>query len=328
MPEIMLRYDFRNPEFATTTAAEQYAACLRQCAWAEEHGIDSVVLSEHHGLSDGFLPAPLTAAAAIAGRTHSLRITVAALLVPLYDPISLAEQLAVLDLVSGGRVRIVAGLGYRDEEFAMFGASRSTRSQDTEDRLRVLVKAWQGKPFDYRGGQVLVTPVPERAPHELVMVGGSSEIAARRAARLRLGFYPALPDPALAQRYEEACAAEGFTAGFVELPPTMGFLHVTHDPERAWQQIARHAIYEAVTYSSAKPPGEHSAMEVDGETLAEVKNSGVYRVVTPAECVELAGKLGPSGKLVLHPLMGGLPPELGWESLELFAAEVLPKLTR
>jgi hypothetical protein len=90
----------------------------------------------------------------------------------------------------------------------------------------------------------------------------------------------------------------------------MGFVHVTHDPERAWQRIARHAVYEAVT------------------TLAEVKNSGVYRVVTPAECVEPAEQLGPEGKLVLHPLMGGIPPELGWESLELFAAEVLPKLTR
>jgi hypothetical protein len=105
-------------------------------------------------------------------------------------------------------------------------------------------------------------------------------------------------------------------------------VHVTHDPERAWQRIARHAVYEAVTYSAAKPAGEHSAVEVDGETLAEVKNSGVYRVVTPAECVERAEQLGPEGKLVLHPLMGGIPPELGWESLELFAAEVLPKLTR
>src|SRR5262245_37077670 len=118
---IAIRYDLRAPKFGSTTHAEMYAACLDQCAWADAHGLDSVVLSEHHGVEDGYLPAPVTLAAAVAGRTRTIRISIAAVLVPLHDPVRLAEQLAVASLASGGRVSFVAGLGYRDEEFAMAG---------------------------------------------------------------------------------------------------------------------------------------------------------------------------------------------------------------
>src|SRR3954451_13789483 len=104
MAAIALRYDLRVPPFATTTHAAQYAACLEQCGWADERGFDVVTLSEHHGVDDGYLPAPLTLAAAIAGRTKRININIAAVLVPLHDPVRLAEQLAVLDLASGSRV--------------------------------------------------------------------------------------------------------------------------------------------------------------------------------------------------------------------------------
>src|SRR5216110_3707424 len=129
MTMIGLRYDLRVPSFCSVTHAELYAACLEQCAWADRLGLDFVVLSEHHGVDDGYLPAPLTLAAAIAGRTKSIRINVAAVLVPLHDPVRLAEQLAVLDLASGSRVGLIAGLGYRREEFAMAGVDRAERGR-------------------------------------------------------------------------------------------------------------------------------------------------------------------------------------------------------
>src|SRR5207248_9873568 len=104
--------------------ARHAAAVLMPCTCADSNGHDLVVLSERHGVDDGYLPAPLTLAAAIAGRTKRININIAALLVPLHDPVRLAEELAVLDLASGSRVGVVAGLGYRDEEFAMAGVDR------------------------------------------------------------------------------------------------------------------------------------------------------------------------------------------------------------
>src|SRR6266571_9019972 len=109
MTMIGLRYDLRVPAFSSATHAELYAACLEQCAWADERGFAFVALSEHHGVDDGYLPAPLTLAAAIAGCTRRIQVSIAAVLVPLHDPVRLAEQLAVLALASGGRVSLVAG---------------------------------------------------------------------------------------------------------------------------------------------------------------------------------------------------------------------------
>ena len=156
------------------------------------------------------------------------------------------------------------------------------------------------------------------------MIGGSTEIAARRAARLRCGFFPAVGDPVLAERYAGECAAVGFDAGFCSLPSGPGFVFVAEDPDRAWEAIGPHALFDAQTYAAWQEGQQRSAVDVEGApSWEDVRASGVYRVVTPDECVALAGEVG---SVLLHPLMGGIPPELGWESLELFGRAVLPRL--
>jgi alkanesulfonate monooxygenase SsuD/methylene tetrahydromethanopterin reductase-like flavin-dependent oxidoreductase (luciferase family) len=326
MPMLALRYDLRAPQWGPATPAELYSACLEQCAWGDERGVDFVILSEHHGVDDGYLPAPLTMAAAIAGRTRRIQIQIAALLVPLHDPVRLAEQVAVLDLASSGRFGFVAGAGYRHEEFEMAAVDRAQRGRLLEEYIEVLRTAWTGEPFEWRGRTVRVTPRPVTRPHPLIMIGGSTPVAARRAARLRLPFFPAVGDPELARIYTEECERVGFAHGFCSLPAGPGFVHVAEDPEAAWDRIGPHALHEARTYGSWQTPDQRSHVDVHAADLDEVRRSGVYRVVTPDECVALAEELGPFGTVVLHPLMGGIPPDLAWESLELFEAKVLPRL--
>jgi alkanesulfonate monooxygenase SsuD/methylene tetrahydromethanopterin reductase-like flavin-dependent oxidoreductase (luciferase family) len=320
MTMVALRYDLRVPPFATATHAELYAACLEQCAWGDEKGLDLAVLSEHHGIDDGYMSAPLTLAAAIAGRTRRMQINIAAILVPLHDPVRLAEQIATLDLVSGGRVGYVCGLGYRHEEFEMAGVDRAQRGKLLEEAIGVMRKAWTGEPFEWRGRTVRVTPRPRSEP--MLLIGGSTPAAARRAARLRAGFFPAVGDSTLKDIYEAECGKLGFN-GFAMLPGGPGFVHVSDDPERDWQRIAPHALYEAQTYASWQTPGQRSQVHVDAKEIDELRRSGVYRVVTPDECVALAKEFG---RIVLHPMMGGISPELGWEGLERFASKVLPRL--
>lgn len=321
MAIVGIRFDLRAPAFAKVSMRDQYAACLEMCGWADTLGVDLCVLSEHHGVDDGYLPAPVTLAAAIAGRTRKLAINIAALLVPLHDPVRLAEELAVAQLASGGRLSLVVGLGYRREEFAMAGVDRAQRGRLLDEYVGVLRQAWTGEPFAWRGRTVRVTPRLDAPP--AILVGGSTEKAARRAARLHAGFFPAIGDPALAAVYEEECRRVGFAGGFVMLPSGPGFVHVSNDPERDWQRIGPHALYDAQTYAAWQTAGQRSAMHVEATTLEAVRQSGAYQVLKPADTVKLARE---TGRVILHPLMGGMAPALGWESLRLFEREVLPQL--
>jgi len=321
MAMIALRYDLRAPAFAQVTHEALYRTCLEQCAWGDARGLELAVLSEHHGVEDGYMSSPVTLAAAIAGRTRQMRIQIAAVLVPLHDPVRLAEQLATVDLVSGGRVGLVAGLGYRQEEFDMAGVDRTRRGRLLEEYVGVMRQAWSGEPFAWRGRTVRVTPKPSRPP--VILIGGSTPAAARRAARLRAGFFPAIGDRTLVDVYDAECRRQGFDGGFAMLPGGPGFVHVSEDPERDWVRIAPHALYDAQSYHAWQTPDQRSQVHVDARTVEDVRRSGVYRVVTPDECVALAREVG---TLVLHPLMGGMPPELGWAGLELFASKVLPRL--
>jgi alkanesulfonate monooxygenase SsuD/methylene tetrahydromethanopterin reductase-like flavin-dependent oxidoreductase (luciferase family) len=324
MPTI--RFDLRLPDFAATSRDAQYAAALEQAAWAEQHGFATAVLSEHHGTDDGYVSSPLVMAAAIAARTSTIHITISALLVPLHNPLRLAEDIATVDIISRGRLAIVAGLGYRVEEFEMFGIDRSKRGRILEENIEVMRKAWTGEEFEYQGRPAKVTPTPFTKPHPLLFIGGSTEIAARRAARLNLPMFPAIGDPALVDIYNDECAKVGYQ-GWIMLPHGPGFVHVTEDPEKAWAQIGPHALFDAETYSAWQTPGQRSNVHVKAQTVDDVKASGVYRIVTPDECVQLIDELGPTGALCFHPLMGGMDPDLGWESLELYATKVLPRLS-
>jgi alkanesulfonate monooxygenase SsuD/methylene tetrahydromethanopterin reductase-like flavin-dependent oxidoreductase (luciferase family) len=162
---------------------------LDMSAWADAHGVDVIRVSEHHGSEDGYCPSPLTALAAIAGRTRRVRLRTMALLLPLYDPVRMAEDVAALDLVSAGRIELVIGAGYRESEFALFGKDRSTRGRQVEEGIAVLRRAWAGEEFSYQGRPV-ITPQPYQTGGPALLLGGSSHAAARRAARIADGFVP------------------------------------------------------------------------------------------------------------------------------------------
>ncbi len=321
MTMVGIRFDLRVPPMAQATHAELYEACLDMCQWADELGLDIAVFSEHHGVSDGYMSAPLTLAAAVAGRTKKLRLNIAALLLPLHDPVRIAEQMATIDLLSDSRLSLVVGLGYRHEEFEMAGVDRSKRGKILEEYVTVMRQAWTGEPFEWRGRTIRVTPKPKNPP--MVLIGGSTPIAARRAARLQAGFFPAVGDAALADIYAEECKKLGFHGGFTAMPGGPGFVHVTNDVEAAWKQIGPHALYDAQTYHAWQTPDQRSEVHTDAQTIDDVRRSGVYEIVTPAQCVDLAAK---HGRIILHPLMGGLSPKVAWENLKLFEKEVLPKI--
>ena len=121
----MLRFDMRAPKIGAPTI-ELYSAATEMCGWAEEHGALAAVLCEHHGSDDGYLPSPLILASAIAARTDRLPSLSLVVMLPFYDPVRLAEDIAVLDIISKGRASYILALGYRPEEFEHFGVDSRT----------------------------------------------------------------------------------------------------------------------------------------------------------------------------------------------------------
>jgi alkanesulfonate monooxygenase SsuD/methylene tetrahydromethanopterin reductase-like flavin-dependent oxidoreductase (luciferase family) len=318
----VLRFNFVQPGLDPAEMSARYRAGIEMAAYADANGFMAVSFEEHHGAENGWSPSPLVTAGMVLACTHNVRVTIQALLVPLHDPLRVAEDLAVLDLAGGGRLSVVAGLGYRPSEYAAHGKDWERRGALMDECLDVILKAWSGEPFEHNGTTTRVTPIPGSPPQALLFVGGRTKVAARRAARFGLPFWPVAHLPDLEAYYLKQCKEHG-TTGFAIMPsPDTTFTFVAEDPDRTWAELGHHFLHEAQTYAGWQNNDTHSAAYSAATTVDELRAEGKYTVRTPAECVELAKD--PSFVFVHHPLCGGLPPGRGWESLRLFVDQVLP----
>jgi alkanesulfonate monooxygenase SsuD/methylene tetrahydromethanopterin reductase-like flavin-dependent oxidoreductase (luciferase family) len=320
-----LRFDMRAPAEGANTR-DLYTAALDMAAWGESNGCVSVILSEHHASPDGYLPAPLILAAAMAARAQTLPIQVAALIVPLHDPIGLAEQMAVLDITSGGRVSYVTAVGYRPEEYAMFGRELRGRGRRMDVCLEAMKQAWTGDPFEFEGRPVRVTPTPLTPGGPTLFMGGNTAPAIRRAARFGMGVIAEGGDPSIVALYEEECEKAGTTPLLCIAPPTgaVTSAFVAEDPDRAWSELGPYLLHDATMYAAWMGGAHTSASRSSARDVEALRDeNGPYRIFTPDEAVAYVKG---HGVLLLQPLCGGLPPELAWPSLELVAGKVMPAL--
>src|SRR6266568_6640016 len=155
------------PPDSGRTFAQEYREVLDLVRLAETLGFDSAWVSEHHGAGDGYLPSLLPMLAAFAAATDRIRLGTGVLLTPFHHPLRLAEDAAVVDQISGGRLILGLALGWREEEFRMFAMPLSERVRRTVETVEILRKAWTGERFSHEGkvysfDRVKVTPAPER----------------------------------------------------------------------------------------------------------------------------------------------------------------------
>ena len=154
---------------------------LDQIAWGENHGFDDVWLSEHHFIEDGYLPSILPVAAAIAARTKRIRIASGVLLMPFHNPVRLAEDIAVVDIISGGRFELGVGVGFKHEEFEGFGVPFKERGARTNQSLEIIRRLLSGETVTYKSEffdfkNVKVTPEPIQKPHPPYGWGASPQL--------------------------------------------------------------------------------------------------------------------------------------------------------
>ncbi len=324
MLELAIRFDLRSP-VGQTPHALLYPTAIEQAAWADRMGFTTCYLAEHHGATDGYLPAPFVLAGAMASRTRDIRFHFSAIIATIHNPVRLAEELSVLDNISSGRVEATFGIGYRPHEFQLFGVDKTKRARILEETIEICKAAWAGEEVTYNGVTLAVRPIPVQPGGPPIYIGGSAEPSAHRAARIGDGYRPAI------KSLYEIYVADVEANGGATPPPLRDtqplFLFVAEDPDKAWSQLAENLLYATnATATWAQERGVGDTPFKAAEDINELRANPTFQVLTPQEAIAFATDLGDNGELVVHPLMGGINPELSWSSLELLESKVIPSL--
>jgi len=311
-------FDLRVPDFGAPPLTV-YDEAFKMIEFADRAGIDKVDFQEHHQSEDGYNPCPFLAGVAAAARTRRIAIVLGAVILPFHDPVKLAEQIAVADLISGGRFYTVLAAGYSPTEFAAFRASLKDRAKTMEHGFDLILRALSGERFMDGDREVFVRPLPSRPPHEIVYGGGGTPATARRAARFDIPMWPM--NDSIIPDYIAECEKLG-------RPPrplirSVKSVYVTDDPDRSWNDLAPHLLHYMQSYARWSASAETSASPLHGmDSLEKIREAQIIGVVTPEEAIEI----GRTRAIGLQPLIGGLHPDKGWQSLELFVDKVLPAI--
>jgi alkanesulfonate monooxygenase SsuD/methylene tetrahydromethanopterin reductase-like flavin-dependent oxidoreductase (luciferase family) len=317
----------RVPGKSPEQIAAQYRCAIEMAQYLDRKGGFSIAVSEHHCSEDGYIPAPLMLASSMAAVTENIGIMVAATLLPLYDPVRLAGEMVVLDYIGRGRVSYVLAIGYRPEEYELFGLDFAERGAIADEKLRRLIDT-----FDHaHRAEVMprLTPAPFSGHRPTLFWGGGSKPAARRAGRNGLGFIAQNAAPGLEEAYVQACREAGHEPGLCMIPPPAmpAVVFVADDVDRGWDELGPHLLADATSYAdwNRKAGLEAATLSHQSSIAALREEQGNYRVVDVAGAVELVKQWG---RLPLHPLCGGCPPNTAWPYLRRVAEEVLPAVAR
>jgi alkanesulfonate monooxygenase SsuD/methylene tetrahydromethanopterin reductase-like flavin-dependent oxidoreductase (luciferase family) len=326
MPRIGLFYDFRNPN--APPFEDFYGGVFDQVAWAEGLGFESVWVSGHHFTEDGYIPSPLLALSHIAARAPTMRLGTNLMIPGLYNPIRVAEDCAVLSIISGGRFDLGCAIGYREVEYATFGRDLKHRPSLFEEFVAVARLAWAGESVEFHGKRfdlpdVRITPVPSSPP--AIFVGAVTPPAIERAARIGDGFLSTRNEHQ--QLYLETLEREGKDPAAGRIA-ALQWLVVAEDPERTWAEIGDHAVYQLnaniLTGAYPGPP------LTDRDDALASSGRGRYVLLDAAGAIAhlrgLAEDCPQIEDVHIFAQIPGEPLESGARRLEYIARNVLPEL--
>jgi alkanesulfonate monooxygenase SsuD/methylene tetrahydromethanopterin reductase-like flavin-dependent oxidoreductase (luciferase family) len=310
---------------------ELYADALALATEAEELGFDSVWVSEHHFLDDGYMPSLLPVCAAIAARTTHVRIGTALLLAPLIDPLRLAEDAATVDLLAAGRLVLGLGLGWREEEFRALGVDPRERVARLERAVEVLRGAWGDGLVD----GVSVTPKPARPGGPPLWIGALAERAVRRAGRIADGFMATEVTPESFAEQVRWTREELERAG----RDPDDFAYSLHLPTfawpgaDAWELVREHHWYITWKYEDmedavGRTPPSAPLPPLPAAREAELRDTIVLG--TPEQVAERIAAFREAAGGDLHYIARlywpGMDPALQREAMAVFAEDVLPRV--
>ncbi|MGZ0178376.1 MAG: LLM class flavin-dependent oxidoreductase [Acidimicrobiales bacterium] len=336
--DIGLMFSFRNPAQWRVPFPELYRDHIDLAVRAEELGYDTIWLTEHHFADDGYSPSLIPLAAAIAARTERVRIGFNLLLLPLHNPVALAEDIAALDILSNGRIDLGVGQGYAVHEFAGYGIDLAERLGRFREGLDVLSGLFTNDVFSYEGTHYQIenarlSPRPVQQPSPPLWIGATSEPGVRRAGK-RGAHLLGLSNPHLQRVYETARTEAGLSVDSASVAQ-LHWAHVADTDDVAWEQAAPHFHHLISVYggwiAEASDPG-NSVPSLEIPPVDELRTSppvifdstfGAPETVT-AKLNRSIAKIKTT-HLCLGLLPGMAPPIIA-NHIERFATEVAPNL--
>ncbi|MGE3391937.1 MAG: LLM class flavin-dependent oxidoreductase [Gammaproteobacteria bacterium] len=335
-------WPFRNPEFARVPWETLYDTHLDLIADSEAMGYDDAWLTEHHFVDDGYSPSLLPIAAAVAARTTRIRIGTFLVLLPLHNPVRIAEDTATVDLISNGRFELGVGLGYRREEFSNQGISHTERGARLQEGIAVIQRLLSGESVTFDGKfsklkDIRISPPALQRPHPPLWLGAIAPKAIERAAKMGFHFQ-GVGSTMLDKQYDAALRAAGRDPASFNIAQLQA-VYVAPSREQAWELAAKPLHYMASCYAkwfaeANDKPGDDKAGEgipsVD-EMIRAQKFSffGEDAIVgTPKDACEMIADYVSKGRvthLVTAQALPGLHPSHIRASMELFAKQVAPR---
>ena len=304
---------------------QMYQETLEQVEYAEKLGFDSVTTTEHHFSPDGYIPSPLPIEAAMAARTKTIEICSYVMLLPLYHPLRFAEDAAEVDIISGGRLVLGLGLGYRHDEFEGFGVPREHSGKIMDEALEIVVRCFTEDKFSFDGQffqlrDIEMVPKSYRKPRPIMWAGlPTNRNAMRRVARWGLEGFGGRPSPELYQRYLAFCQEYG-TEPKAECQALFRG-HCGEDREKAYAESHRYAQWQWAWYRNWH--WNYGRTTASGGPVDEYSVLGDPALWIERIEAETAGD-PPINHSFVSLALPGLPHDQVMRSMELFAKEVLP----
>ena len=323
-------FDFRNPPGSAISLPQVYKEGLTQIRTLDELGYDSVWVTEHHFVEDGYVPSFVAVAGAIAAITERVSISSNVLLMLFHHPVRLAEDLAVLDNLSNGRMMLGVGLGYAHHEFRAFGVERRHRVSLTEEGIQILRRAWNEDRFSFAGKRysfddVAVRPRPVQTGGPPLWIAAMSEAGARRAARLGAHLLPQGRRKIVLDPWREELAARGGRIEDYRVGILRPFI-VTDNAKSVAAQVNKGERYRLEIY--AKWLGEAGDQEILHSEPAPDAIPQNLIIGGPQEVGDqietFAARFGITD-LITWGSSPGVPASIFSESLARFAQEVMPR---
>jgi len=328
--------DFRNPVKWRRPFHEFYEGILDQIQRAEAAGFDNVWLTEHHFTEDGYNPALLPTAAAIAARTQRIRIGTFILLLPYQHPVRCAEDVVCADIFSNGRFDFGIGQGYSYHEWNALCMDRSERGERMREGIDIIKRLFTEDKVTYDGKftqikDLRLSPKPIQDPYPPIWVGARGPKAIRNAARMGYHLMGTIgPDPA--PLYQETLREEGHDPADFKIAQ-LRMVYTAKTDDQAWDEVQDHMFHLMEFYQDILSEAKDAAGDAEPlpfDRPEDMRNSPAARGFLVGSPDTVAAKLEEFEKnyactdFIMATQLPGLDPALGSRALELFAKEVMP----